>query len=150
MSNRFVIMIFGLVIGYAAVFAGERMSPGIFGSYMQPGYASTLIPGIIFLLGAAAAVLFIVAYASDSDQMETEGVAILAATALMLLSFIFGMYASPFENYGSEPWRWWDAWSVVLLVGLVPTALVLLMLVQEFSRRADAAWNQARKTLKRS
>lgn len=134
MSRRILLLVIGLILGYAAIYLGD----GVNGIILNDSTPILVLPAII------ATVFWVVQMKTllpNKHREINETDITLHVIAFVLLSYVFGACAGPFTKFGPFVWYWKSRWDILLLAALTPLILITHNLVIEIieTRRAKKA-----------
>lgn len=127
MSMRVLLVVLALIVGYFAVYFGDGMHTIVTTTFSADAEFYSFL---VVLLVLICAFLSCVAWWKGMRDFMDLGAndiqfAAIGAIAFVFAALVFGACAAPFTNYGAYPWEWTSRWDLVLVLGFVPTTVVI-------------------------
>lgn len=114
--DRFLILLFAFAIAYFSVLLGD-VGSGTSGNLKFILYAMLFV---CLVLGAAFWLISLFESFEAQHPLVRSCFALLSSMCLCLL---FGFTAEPFKNYGRNPFSWFDGWTIILLLAMIPLVI---------------------------
>lgn len=146
--KRGLFLLFGLILSYFAVLAGDGMHQYILNAETDFEIIAKIICLIVACIACISGIALwwlIVAEHIMNKEPETDFIFVVTTlnnASIICLSLVYGIIVSPFAEFGPAPWQWWSAWDLFLLLALFPT----IYLGFDIGSDAVSAWRRRPKT----
>ena len=134
MSERIVAVLLGLILSYAAIYAGDGVGVWLADLPKESVRGGTyLIVSLCTVVGFAFWAMTLFVDNVITDWSESKRLDVVAATVLSfaIIGVSYGVLAKPFASNGPFPWYWVSRWNVFLLLAAAPLVIVVHGIVSD-------------------